>query len=59
MTYRDAVRQFKRELVARAVERGVSQAARELQLARSSLHRLMNELNIERPRYPRAHRGQW
>lgn len=59
MTYRDAVRQFKRELLTRAVQNGVSRGAHELQLARSTLYRLLNELNVKRPRYPGAHRGQW
>src|SRR5436190_23541238 len=47
MTYREHVANFKRRLFSEAIrQHGVAGAARELDIDRTHLHRLLNELDI-------------
>lgn len=61
LTYREAVREFKRELIASAIRKhgSVSAAAKALHMSRTYLQKLCVTLKVQRPTCRNGRRGNW
>lgn len=61
MTYCNAVRQFKRDLIASAIAEhgGVTAAAKALHMNRAWLQKLCAMLDVPRPHCRNGRRGSW